>query len=131
MSTLNIPLTICICLASFASSFSSLSVIFQLYAASHNIQVNILKLIIFKVINGILSALISYCLITITPFSRYIHNAKNVFLNSESLNRFTNNSIHSYAFITFCASILYIFLICFILLLIQKVANNSHLNKGG
>ena len=119
ISSLNIPLTLSICLVSFAASFGSLSVIFQLYAASHNIKINIIKLIIYKFISGILSGLISYYLVTITPFFTYVHKASNVFLNNNILNIIDKNPLYSYATITISTTILYIFLIFLISLIIR------------
>ncbi len=123
--TPNIPLTISICLVSFAVSFGSLSVIFQLYSASHNIKVNIFKLIIYKTISGIFSTLISYYLITNTPFSIYINKANNVFLNSDWFKNIIQRPEHNYIVFIFFIGIIYLFLISIISLYISRTLKKS------
>lgn len=127
ISNLGLPVNISICLISFAASFSSLSVIFQLYAISHNLNINLLNLIIYKGINGIFSALISYCLITVTPFSTYVHSTKNVFLNNDLFDKLNTYMFHQSSIINFSISILFIFLVVSFIIFIEKVTKNSHL----
>lgn len=122
ISTLNISLIICICLTSFTVSFNSLSVIFQLYAASHSIQINILRLIIYKFINGIISALISYSLISITPFYKYINVDKNVFSNHNLHSSFNNYLLNHISINTFFISTTCVFIFILFILCIKKVA---------
>ena len=86
--------------------FSSLSVIFQVKNELRDCNIKISKLIIFKIIHGILSGVITYILLLTTDIlntslvSAYSTNI----LTSNELSKFYNIYINSYAIILFVIS---------------------------
>ena len=52
-------------LSSFFLSFSSLMIIYQIYAVVHNCNISLFIFIFYKIIHGILSAIITYILLMV------------------------------------------------------------------
>ena len=68
VSCANFDMVIKILITSFGLSFGSLMIIYQIYAVAHKCNVNVFVFIKHKVIQGILSTIITYVLLNITSF---------------------------------------------------------------
>jgi len=95
----NAPTNITISLISFILGFSGISIIFQIYSCIYNMKISIMHIIKYKLIQGLLSFCITYCLLNLLKYK--FNNPINI----------TNivDSINSTTFFLIIASLIFIF----------------------